>query len=325
MTDSATPLVSVCIITYNHEKYIRQTLDSVLAQVTGFPIEVVIGEDLSTDATGQIVQELQNEHPAVIRVLRSQANLGMNRNLVRTLEQCRGRYIALLEGDDVWTSPHKIQEQVSFLENNPDCTICFHKAEVYIEEKDQVRGVWPEDDPETLTTIEDLIKYNYIPTCTVMYRNVPMEPMPEQYYKLGSGDWSLHMRYAQKGKIGFIDQVMARYRIHASGVFSRLSMLEKFEVVVRTREFVFSLLSKELKKILGPIIVEYCYQIAQMSLAEKDTSKAKRYLSKGISYLPYFRDYAGRYLFLGLYLRVFFPRLASFISNRKHGSTTRKV
>ena len=325
MTESVTPVVSVCIITYNHEKYIRQTLDGVLAQVTDFPIEVVIGEDRSTDATGQIVLELQDEHASVIRVLQSTTNLGMNKNLIRTLEQCRGRYIALLEGDDVWTSLRKLQEQVNFLENNPDCTICFHKAEVYIEEKDQIRGVWPEDDPQTITTIEDLIKYNYIPTCTVMYRNVPMERMPEQYYKLGSGDWSLHMRYAQKGKIGFINKVMARYRIHASGVFSRLSMREKFEVVVGAREFIFSQVSKELKKVLGPIIVEYCYQIAQMSLAETQPAKARRYLSKGISYLPYFKYYAGRYLFLGLYMRVFFPRLASFISNLRHGSTTRKV
>ena len=325
MTESITPVVSVCIITYNHEKYIRQTLDSVLAQVTDFPIEVVIGEDRSTDATRQIVLELQNEHPSLIRVLQSQTNLGMNRNLIRTLEQCRGRYIALLEGDDVWTSSHKLQKQVTFLDGNPDCTLCFHKTEVYIEEKDQVRGVWPENDPETITTIEDLIKSNYIHTCTVMYRNIHLETMPVQYYELGSGDWPLHMRYAQKGKIGFINEVMARYRIHGSGVFSRLSMLEKFEVVVRAREFIFSQVSKELKRVLGPVILEYCYQIAQMSLAETQPAKAKRYLSKGISYLPYFKYYAGRYLFLGLTMRVFSPRLASFISNLRHGSPTRKV
>lgn len=322
MRESPTPLVSVCIITYNHEDYIRQAVDSALAQVTDFPIEILIGEDRSTDATGEIVLELERKHPAGVRVIQSQSNLGMNKNLIRTLEQCRGRYIALLEGDDVWTSTRKLQKQVTFLEDNPDCTICFHKTEVYIEEKNQIRGVWPENDPQTITTIEDLIKSNYIHTCTVMYRNIPLEPMPEQYYKLGSGDWPLHMRYAQKGKIGFINEVMARYRIHGSGVFSRLSMLEKFEVVVRAREFIFRLVSKELKKILGPIIIEYCYQIAKMSLAEMEISKARQYLSKGMSYVRYFRYYAGRYLFLHLYLQVLFPRLFSFLSSLKNIRTT---
>lgn len=314
MKESSAPLVSVCIITYNHEEYIRQAIDSVLAQITEFPIEVLIGEDHSTDSTGEIVAELEKEHPSLIRVVRSPTNLGMNRNLIRTLEQCRGRYIALLEGDDLWISTRKLQEQAAFLENNPDCTVCFHKAEVYLEATNEIRGVWPEEDPPIFTSMADLIKANFIPTCSVMYRNIPVEPLPEKYYQLGSGDWPLHIRYAQKGTIGFINQVMARYRVHSTGAFSSLGMLKKYEVALGAREFIYPLVSKELRKVLGPIIIEYCLQVAQMSLESSDPTRARSYLNKGLSYLNSFWHYDGKYIYTALYLRVFFTGLFSLFT-----------
>ena len=114
------PVISVAMITYNHEPYIAQAIDGVLQQETSFPLELVIGEDCSTDRTRQIVFDYQRKHPAVIRVLVSENNVGGCRNVVRVEAACRGKYVAFCEGDDYWHDTHKLQRQVAFLEENAD-------------------------------------------------------------------------------------------------------------------------------------------------------------------------------------------------------------
>ena len=114
------PLVSVVMITYNHEQYIAQAIKSVLRQKTSFSFELVIGEDCSTDNTREIVSEYQNKYPDVIRVITAETNVGMHSNALRVEYSCRGKYIAYCEGDDHWHNPHKLQMQVDFLETYPD-------------------------------------------------------------------------------------------------------------------------------------------------------------------------------------------------------------
>lgn len=317
MTKNITPLVSVCMTTYNHEKYIGKAIESVLAQEVDFPIEIVIGEDNSTDATREIVLEFEKKYPQTIKVVLSPTNLGMNGNLIKTLTQCQGRYIAWLDGDDFWTSTHKLKKQVVFLENNPECTICFHKAEVLIQENGQIRGLWPDFDPPTITTINDILQNNYIPTSSVMYRNVNIETIPKGFYKLGISDWPLHIMYAQKGNIGFLNETMAQYRIHSTSMFSTLKGMQKIATVFKALEFTYPLVAKEHKEKLGLVIIEYCYQLAQMSLENKDSTKARGYLAKGISYFAYFWFYKGRNSYLKLLLRVFFPRLYTILAKAK--------
>jgi len=317
MTEGLAPMVSVCMITYNHEKYIGRAIESVLAQEVDFPIEIIIGEDNSTDATREIVLEFEGKYPQIIKAVSNPTNLGMNGNLINILKQCQGRYIALLEGDDIWTSIYKLKKQVMFLEGNPECTICFHKTEVRIQESGQIRGLWPDFDPSTITTIDDLLQNNYISTCTVMYRNVNIETFPNGFNKLGIGDWPLHIIYAQKGNIGFLNETMAQYRVHSTGIFSTLTTLQKTETVFKAREFMYPVVAPKHKKILALVNIEYCYQLAQMSLENKDIAKARSYLVKGISYFTYFRFYKGRYPYLNLCLRAFFPSLYTILAKAK--------
>src|SRR6185295_15883149 len=98
-----TPTVSVCVITFNHERFIAEAIESALAQKTRLDYEIVVGDDGSTDDTPRILARLAEQHAPRLRVVRRQENLGINRNLAATLQECRGRYIALLEGDDYWT------------------------------------------------------------------------------------------------------------------------------------------------------------------------------------------------------------------------------
>jgi len=313
MTDNSVPMVSVCIITYNHENYISQAIDSVLAQKIDFPIEVLVGEDCSTDATRAIVLQYEKRYPHIIRAILSQTNLGANKNLVGLLKEAKGRYISLLEGDDFWISTQKLKEQVEFLEQHPECTVCCHRIERYIQAEDQTRGVWPDPDPPALTTVEDLLKLNYIPTCSVMYRNI-VRAIPEGYTELQIGDWPLHVLYAQKGAIGYLAATMARYRVHSTSIFSPLTTLQKTEAVFKTREFMYPWLAQKHRKILGPVILDYCYQIARMSLENQDIARARHYLSRGLHYFSQFALYNGRKAYLKLCLKVFFPRVYGILS-----------
>ena len=108
------PLLSIASITYNHEQFIAQAIESWLMQKTSFEIEIIIGEDCSTDNTRAIIEKYRKLHPDLIKLIISESNVGMMPNFIRTLAACRGKYIALCEGDDYWTDPYKLQKQVDF-------------------------------------------------------------------------------------------------------------------------------------------------------------------------------------------------------------------
>jgi glycosyltransferase involved in cell wall biosynthesis len=227
-------MVTVLVMTCNHERFIAGALDSVLAQETDFDFEILISEDLSTDRTRQIVLDYQGRHPERIRLLLSEHNLHSNEVVARGLRAARGAYIALLDGDDYWTSPDKLQKQVRFLESHPRCSMCFHNARVVDE-----RGVLPPRDwtpaghPE-ISTLEEIWMGNFIATCSVMYRNGVLEEIPDWYIPLFPiTDWPLHILHAERGEIGYLDEVMGVYRYHPGGLYSSLDEAAKLDATAR--------------------------------------------------------------------------------------------
>jgi len=143
------PKLSVILITYNHEKYIRKALDSVLMQETNFPFEIVVGEDMSPDDTRNIVKEYRNRYPEQIRLVHREKNTGRpTLNVYETTMKCRGEYLAYLEGDDYWTDPRKLQKQVDFLEAHPEYIACTHAHKMIDDEGNDIT------DPEVLKTSE---------------------------------------------------------------------------------------------------------------------------------------------------------------------------
>jgi glycosyltransferase involved in cell wall biosynthesis len=226
--------LSVCLITHNHEQFIAQALDSALEQQVTFDYEIVVSDDCSTDGTRQIVTAYQQRHPDKIRLALPEKNLGVNRNLAQTLRACRGEYIALLEGDDFWTSPTKVQDQVRFLESHPECVICFHAVKVFYEDGASASRVTPRLSHKKISTIEDLLGLgNFIPTCSVIFRSGLFGEFPEWFYTLRIADFPLHVLNAQYGKIGYINKVMGAYRIHRGGTFSAASTALNTKEVVR--------------------------------------------------------------------------------------------
>jgi glycosyltransferase involved in cell wall biosynthesis len=223
------------MITYNHESFIAQALDSALAQKTDFPFEIVVGEDHSTDRTAAIVEEYQLRFPGQVRLLNRPKNIGMLRNFVDTYQACRGKYIALLEGDDYWTDTTKLQQQVDFLDANPDFAICFHDVLVV--------GRHGRDEPwracslfnEKESGLKDLIHGDYIPTCSAIVRNHLLQEFPGWFMTLQLGDWSFLLLIAQHGKIRYLDRVMAHYRM-GDGVWSGDSSIRNTHKLIAANE-----------------------------------------------------------------------------------------
>ena len=124
-----TPLVSVCMTTYNHERYIAEAIESVLAQRTSFDFEIVVGEDCSSDSPPTICRQYAERYPDKIRLITSAENVGWRANYRRTKAAARGRYIALCDGDDRWCDAEKLQAQFDLLEADSECAMCYTRSE----------------------------------------------------------------------------------------------------------------------------------------------------------------------------------------------------
>ena len=160
--------LSVFVVTYNQEKYIRQCLDSILMQKVDFDYEVVIGEDHGTDGTRAICEEYAAKYPQV-RLLPLIENLGITKNWQRVLSECKGDYIAMCEGDDYWIDSNKLQIQMSFLEHNKEYPLCFHKVIVKTDSLSDKR-IFEHLEERAYTDREIYNKWTIL-TSSVMFRN----------------------------------------------------------------------------------------------------------------------------------------------------------
>lgn len=143
------PLVSICCVTYNHENYIRDCLDSFLMQKTNFQFEVIIHDDASTDNTAKIICEYVEKYPDLfVPILQTdnQYSKGIKPYQTYVYPRAKGKYIAVCEGDDYWTDPYKLQKQVDFLESNNDYVLTCHRYRKLDDNLDK----WLCDDQEKL-------------------------------------------------------------------------------------------------------------------------------------------------------------------------------
>lgn len=220
-------MVSICCITYNHEEYIAQAIDGFLMQKTNFKIEILIGEDCSTDKTREIIEEYANKHPSVIKLITSETNVGPTKNTKRVISIASGKYVALCDGDDFWTDDRKLQRQIDFLENNAEFAICCHYTRVI---DDSATLVYKADKLVPFEyTYNDLLLGNRQETRTssVVCRNSPeLKQIFENdwFYKTFGFDvfLKLYITANTGGKIYVIPEVMSTYRLHSGGIYSMI-------------------------------------------------------------------------------------------------------
>ena len=210
-------LVSVCCCTYNHEPYIRDCLEGFVKQKTDFPVEYIIHDDASNDKTPRIVLEYAKAYPdKIVPILQgtNQYSQGVDPFSQIVLPRAKGKYIALCEGDDYWTDPLKLQKQVTFMEANPDYSMCFHGADVINQSNRTVLAKC-----ETIEDREyfprDVFPEWIVPTASILFRKdiVLKYPIVHQEWAV-AGDIVLILRCMHSGRVWGMANHMSIYRMH---------------------------------------------------------------------------------------------------------------
>jgi len=221
------PLVSVMMVTYNHEHYISQAIEGVLMQITSFRIELVIGEDCSTDSTRKICEKYKNQYPQLIRLLTTDHNLGMVQNGNRTLQACTGKYIALNDGDDYWTDPYKLQKQVDFLESNEDYGLVWTDIDFRVQSSGVInKSVFKNKKlPIYDSFIETLIHKPFFSPSTWLCRR---EYLQQEINNYCDGTFPMILDILSKTKIKYLEVVTATYRQLDESASASQSMQKRY-------------------------------------------------------------------------------------------------
>lgn len=237
--------VSVLMLTYNHSQFIAQAIESIICQKTNFEFEIVIGDDCSKDNSQDIIREYALKYPNYIKTILREQNIGMMNNFIDVLSQCKGKYIAICEGDDYWTNDSKLQIQADYLDRNNAVNVCFHNAIITYDDGSfpdhtfySNNPIYPNNikHPNEITTLDDIVLGNYIQTCTCMFRNGAIKEFPKWFTEQTLGDWTLHILNSITGNLGYIENVMAVYRVHSGGVWSTKNDKNKIENTIQILE-----------------------------------------------------------------------------------------
>lgn len=212
------PLVSVRMPAYRHEKYIAQAIESIVSQQCLFSFELLIGEDCSPDETLKVALDYQKRYPHIIRVITSKKNVGMHANMLRTVPRCRGKYIAVCEGDDFWHHPQKLQMQVDLMESSPGMTFChtdFNRLTKFNNKKNVHLSKSAQYSPAKNNAYHSLLENWALVTATAMYRtDVVKEFIASDLYRTEwpFGDFNLALFSSLRGTLGYISESTATWR-----------------------------------------------------------------------------------------------------------------
>lgn len=203
--------VSICCLTYNHEGLIEHALKSFAEQKTDFDFEVVVGDDCSTDNTQQVVKDFISNNSLRVVTLFNKENTGTLKNFANVVEHCQGKYIAICDGDDYWTDPFKLQKQVDFMEQHPQCSLLVGNSLVhpYMQEtqfpliKNKSTG---------RITFEDFERFVF-PACTIFLKK---SCFPKEFFERLKnaffGDRSLFLMALNAGEVHYVDEIWGVYR-----------------------------------------------------------------------------------------------------------------
>jgi glycosyltransferase involved in cell wall biosynthesis len=269
--------LSVVMVTYNHERFIAQAIESVLAQLVDFDYEIVIGEDLSTDNTRAIVLDFARRYPAQIVPFFRNRNIGAIRNFAETITACRGQYLAFLEGDDYWTAPHKLQTQVDFLDAHHECAISCHKVRYLYELGSAEFDIFPPHAAGKYA-IEDLLKSNFVMTCSMVIRREFLGPIPNWIFRMKLGDLPICALAARHGTIELMDENMATYRVHAGGSWSSLPSMMRLDEGSRVLRALDKHLGYQYSSTIRETVAPAYLDLAEAARANGDRIRTAKHL-----------------------------------------------
>jgi glycosyltransferase involved in cell wall biosynthesis len=315
ISDQNTSRISVLLVTYNHENYIRQALDSLFGQLIDEPIELIVADDASSDSTSDIIKEYDGKDARFrFRYLDNTINLGITKNYQRGFAACSSEYVAVLEGDDYWINPFKLQRQVDFLDTHWECDLCAVNYIVYEEYHYQMTPRTSVGFGHRLFTARENIMDNIASNfSTSMYRKSALDELPDALFDLRSYDWIVNICVAKKSMIGFLEEPMSVYRLHLKGAWSQMSYVEKLkkqlELIPAYDALTNHVYHSEFE-LLSNNIRHYIYTNTLTNIAAQSIKSTDGLLSRVNDYLPP--------LLISIVRSIIPPKLQCFISRILH-------
>lgn len=217
-------VVSICCITYNHEKYIRKALDSFIMQKVNFCYEILIHDDASTDRTAQIIKEYEKKYPDIIKPIYQVENQYSKGKTVsnKNFSRAKGKYIALCEGDDYWTDPFKLQKQFDYMEKHNNCGLCFHTVAILNDKNNKIIGYISPGKTSRKFFTEDFILGGggFLGTNSIFCRTLSLQNIPNFYKNCKVGDYPLQIITVANSYGYFMNESMSIYRVNVENSWS---------------------------------------------------------------------------------------------------------
>ena len=239
-------MVSICCVSYNHGKFIAKAIDGFLKQKTNFPFEILIHDDASTDSTAEITKSYEKKYPNIHAICQSenQFSKGVSINYKYNFTRARGKYIALCEGDDYWIDECKLQKQFDYMEQNPECGLCFHNAlcvdvnnnvvkKSFLPKNDFYKKYFVEENRRYST--EEMILLDFAPTNSLFFKTADAVSLPKFYFDNLSicGDLSYRLFFSSKTYAYYFSDKMSAYRMGVTGSASQCAR-NSFESKIKT-------------------------------------------------------------------------------------------
>lgn len=314
-------MVSISCITYNHEQFIAQTLEGFLNQQVDFGYEILIHDDASTDRTADIIRDYAQSYPELIKPVvqtDNQYSKGLRVGAVYNFPRAMGKYMAFCEGDDFWTDSLKLQQQVEYMEANPNCSLCFHTVDVVDPEGCYTGSIVKPYPSSQLVPIEDIILGvgEYHRTCSLLARTELLRQLPDFYHHAPAGDLALILYLASQGSVYFLDEAMSAYRAGVEGSWtSRLNESTEQQVKVRTGLLrMFAEFDRFTDYKYTDAVTRrqrrtrFLISLAQGDIQDLRSAEYKKY-----------RDEISRYLLAKVYLKKQFPASYRYLQKRYDG------
>jgi len=281
------PLLSVCLITYNHAKYIRQAIESVLMQQVDFSWELIVADDCSTDGTREILLEYKERYPEFLKLILQKENVGAAKNWIDLITYSQASYIAYFEGDDYWTDPYKLQRQIDFLEGNSEYMVAYHRVDVLGEENASLTLANLAVHESYQFGFADSLQGKHGASLSMLFRTDVIKQIPINFIsKLAMGDWPLECCCTLLGKGYFLNESMGVYRVHNQGINNTLKKSDFFNSRVGLAEHLLELpVSQKYRPLLRKFLFRaYILKFVYYLQTQHKTTAAKALLASA----PYF-------------------------------------
>lgn len=270
------PIVTTMITAYNHEKYIKRAIETAVMQKGDFVHEILVSDDCSTDGTRRVIAEMMKLYPGYITDISGDRNLGISENMRKCFKTARGKYIAVLEGDDYWTSEWKLNRQMKFLGEHPECSMMFNRIKLLDDDTGKFSVLPRQNLPKGLLTGEDFIRdpnQNLIAnfSCAMFVRDCLLR-LPNKIYSERFNEIGAAFALERMGPIGFLPDIMTAYRIHSGSTWSAVEKRGKLESAIRLRELALRLAAPQYRDRMQQAIDWRRRQLAEL---EKEDGNAR--------------------------------------------------